>query len=190
MGMLPDPRYFQRVREICDKYGVLMIMDEVLTGMGRTGANFAIDHWGVVPDMIACGKGISSGYTPLGAVIASAEIYQTVAEGSGAFEHGFTYGGNPLSSAVGLAVLRYLREPDLVAAAATNGKYLLDSVRAAVGDHPNVGEVSGLGMLVGIEMVADRLTKEPFPTEWNVSKRVAAKCRSTEHTPRPASAYT
>ncbi|KAB2810683.1 aspartate aminotransferase family protein [Pimelobacter simplex] len=177
MGMVPPDGYFERVREICDKYDVLLIVDEVLTGMGRTGRNFAIEHFGVVPDLITCGKGISSGYSPLGAVIARNEIYDAVANGSGMFEHGFTYGGNPLSCAVGLAVLRHIEKHDLVARAGEVGGYLLSEVQRAIGDHPLVGEVSGLGLLVGVEIVADRATKEPFPYEAGVSKRIARACQ-------------
>lgn len=176
MGMVPDPGYFQRVREICDKYDVLLIVDEVLSGMGRTGRNFAIDHWGVVPDMITCGKGISSGYTPLGAVVIASKIYETVAQGSGVFEHGFTYGGNPLSCAVGLSVLRYMNQHNLVQRADETGSYLKQSIIEAIGDHPNVGDIDGLGMLNGIEMVADRATKQPFERSLNVSKRIAGAC--------------
>lgn len=175
MGMMADPEYFKRVREICDKYDVLLIVDEVLSGMGRSGRNFAIEHWDTVPDMITCGKGMSSGYTPLGAVITTGRIHDVVRDGSGAFEHGFTYGGNPLSCAVGLAVLRYLREHDLVANAADVGAYLKEQVEAAIGDHPMVAEISGAGMLVGIEVVADRDTKEPFDPALGVSKRIAKR---------------
>jgi adenosylmethionine-8-amino-7-oxononanoate aminotransferase len=175
MGMVADPGYFARVREICDKYDVLMIVDEVLSGMGRTGRNFAIEHWDTVPDMIACGKGISSGYSPLGAVITTGAIHEAVLSGSGMFEHGFTYGGNPLSCAVGLAVLRYMREHELVANAAEVGTYLRECVQESIGDHPMVGEVSGLGMLLGIEVVADRETREPFDTGLAVSKRIARR---------------
>lgn len=177
MGMVADPGYFARVREICDKYDVLLIVDEVLSGMGRTGRNFAIEHWDTTPDMIACGKGISSGYSPLGAVITTGAVHEAVRSGSGAFEHGFTYGGNPLSCAVGLAVLRYIREHDLVANAAEVGAYLRESVEQAIGDEPMVGEISGLGMLVGIEVVADRATREPFDTALGVSKRIARRCQ-------------
>ncbi|MGD9959303.1 aspartate aminotransferase family protein [Nocardioides sp.] len=177
MGMVPDPEYFRRVREICDKYDVLLIVDEVLTGMGRTGRNFAIDHWDVIPDMITCGKGMSSGYSPLGAVITTDRIHAAVAEGSGMFEHGFTYGGNPLSCAVGLAVLRYIKKHDLVANAAEVGAYLQASVREALTDSPIVGEVDGRGMLVGVEIVADRATKEPFPFELGINKVIAKKCQ-------------
>jgi len=156
---------------------VLMIVDEVLSGMGRTGRNFAIDHWGVVPDMISCGKGMSSGYSPLGAVVIASKIYETVAQGSGAFEHGFTYNGNPLSCATGLAVLRYMRQHELVQRAGENGAYLMDSVREAIGDHPFVGDIDGMGMLVGIEMVRDRGTKEPFARQLGVTGRIARKCQ-------------
>lgn len=175
MGMVADPDYFARVREICDKYDVLMIVDEVLTGMGRTGRNFAIEHWDTTPDLIACGKGISSGYTPLGAVITTAAIHDAVRDGSGAFEHGFTYGGNPVSCAVGLAVLRHIREHDLVANAAEVGGYLRESVEQAIGEEAMVGEISGMGMLLGIEVVADRATREPFDTALGVSKRIARR---------------
>lgn len=177
MGMVPDDGYFARVREICNRYDVLLIVDEVLSGMGRTGRNFAIDHWDVVPDMITCGKGMSSGYSPLGAVVTTSRIHDAVASGSGMFEHGFTYGGNPLSCAVGLAVLRYIKEHDLVANAASVGGYLLDQISDAIGGHPIVGEVSGLGMLAGIEIVADRATKQPFARELGVGKRIAQKCQ-------------
>ncbi|KRF16855.1 aminotransferase family protein [Nocardioides sp. Soil796] len=177
MGMVADPGYFPRVREICDKYDVLLIVDEVLSGMGRTGRNFAIDHWGTKPDLISCGKGISSGYSPLGAVIATGEIHEAVRSGSGMFEHGFTYGGNPLSCAVGLAVLRHIEKHDLVANAAEVGTYLIESVQQAIGDHPMVGEVSGLGMLCGIEVVADRATKQPFASALGVNKRIARRCQ-------------
>lgn len=177
MGMMADPRYFARVREICDKYDVLLIVDEVLSGMGRTGYNFAIDHWNTLPDMITCGKGMSSGYSPLGAVITTGRIHEAVRAGSGAFEHGFTYGGNPLSCAVGLAVLRYIEKHSLVANAAEVGQYLLDSVQQAIGDHPMVGEVTGLGMIAGIEVVRDRDTKQPFDSGIGVSKRIAQRCK-------------
>lgn len=177
MGMVPDAGYFKRVREICDKYDVIMIVDEVLSGMGRTGRNFAIDHWGVSPDIITCGKGMSSGYSPLGAVVISSKIYDAVLSGSGAFEHGFTYNGNPLSSATGLAVLRYMQEHELVSRAAHTGDYLMRSVREAVGDHPFVGDIDGLGLIVGIEMVQDRQTKAPFAKELGVTGRIARKCQ-------------
>jgi adenosylmethionine-8-amino-7-oxononanoate aminotransferase len=171
-GMVPAPGYFARVREICDRHGVLFIADEVLCGMGRTGRNMAIDHWETVPDMIVCAKGLSSGYTPLGAVIASERIYEAIAAGSGRFEHGYTYGGNPLSCAVGLAVLRVLRSEGLVERAAEIGKVLLARLAEALEDVPAVGSVEGLGLLAGVELVADRATKRPYPRSDNVSGRV------------------
>jgi adenosylmethionine-8-amino-7-oxononanoate aminotransferase len=176
-GMLPTEGYFERIRAICDRYDVLLIVDEVLCGMGRTGRNFAIDHFGVVPDIIACGKGISSGYTPLGAVLVSSEIHAAVHDGSGAFEHGFTYGGNPLSAAVGLAVLQYITKHDLVHRAAQMGQYLIDQLRDALVGNPIVGDVEGLGMLVGIELVADRDTKMPFARSAHAAARFAGLCR-------------
>ncbi|PBC51567.1 aspartate aminotransferase family protein [Rhodococcus sp. ACPA1] len=178
MGTTPPPDYWPRLREVCDKHDILLIADEVMTGMGRTGRNFAVDHWGVVPDMITSGKGIGSGYTPLGAVIARRKIWEAVSEGTGQWEHGFTYGGNPLSCAVGLAVLRCLQDQDLVQQAATNGDYLKKNMVDQLGEHPLVGEIDGLGMHLGIELVADRTTKRPFAKEVAISKRVAAACRS------------
>ncbi|SDS20540.1 Adenosylmethionine-8-amino-7-oxononanoate aminotransferase [Brevibacterium siliguriense] len=175
MGMVADPKYFSRVREICDKYDVLLIVDEVLSGMGRTGANFAIEHWNTRPDIITCGKGISSGYTPLGAVITTNEIHDAVRIGSGAFEHGFTYGGNPLSCAVGSAVLTYIQDNKLVENAATVGSYLQERVAQEIGGLDIVGEVSGKGMLCGIEIVADRETKEPFSPEIAIATRIARR---------------
>lgn len=177
MGMIADQGYFARVREICDKYDVLLIVDEVLSGMGRTGKNFAIEHWDTIPDIITCGKGISSGYTPLGAVITTDEIYETVRDGTGAFEHGFTYGGNPLSCAVGSAVLTYLRENSLVENAASVGGYLQEQVKHEVEELDIVGEISGLGMICGIEIVADKVTKEPFDPTLQVANRIAQRCK-------------
>jgi adenosylmethionine-8-amino-7-oxononanoate aminotransferase len=175
-GMVPTREYYAAIADICRRYDVLFIVDEVLCGMGRSGRNFAIDHWAVLPDMIVCGKGLSSGYTPLGAVIVREQIYQAVKEGSGQFEHGFTYGGNPLSCAIGLAVLRYLKEHQLVDRAATMGDYLLSTLRAELGRLPTVGDIDGKALLVGVELVQDRETRRPFPREFGFSRRVAQTC--------------
>lgn len=177
LARIPPEGYFKRVREICDKYDVLFIADEVLCGIGRTGKNFAIDHWNVTPDMIIFGKGVSSGYTPLGGVITTDGIYDAVSEGSGLFDHGYTYSGNPLSCAVGLAVLNYLNEHQLVERSAQTGQYLLNSLRLALAESPIVGEISGLGMLTGIELVSDRSTRTPFAAAKRIGARIGKATR-------------
>jgi adenosylmethionine-8-amino-7-oxononanoate aminotransferase len=174
LGAVPAvPGYFQRIREICDIHGVLLIADEVMTGFGRTGQKFGIDHWGVTPDLISCAKGISGGYSPLGAVIARAGIVSEVRGRSGAFMIGGTASGNPLSCAISTAVLTYILEHDLIANAQSTGAHFLDQLQTIKDRHSIVGDVRGLGLLVGLEFVADRETKAPFPTDSQVAKRVA-----------------
>ncbi|HET7748467.1 MAG TPA: aspartate aminotransferase family protein [Terriglobales bacterium] len=171
---VPPQGYLQEVAAICRRHGVLLIADEVMTGMGRTGRNFAVEHWGVAPDIIVTAKGMSSGYAPLGAVIASERAVDAIASGSGSFTHGFTYNAHPVSVAAGRAVLRHIRERKLVRAASQQGtagaalKSALDSLH----DLPTVGDVRGIGLLWGIEFVADTKTKQPFPMELNVAGRV------------------
>jgi adenosylmethionine-8-amino-7-oxononanoate aminotransferase len=174
MGSAPaPPGYFQRIREICDRYEVLLIADEVMTGFGRTGRRFGIEHWDVVPDLMAVAKGISAGYMPLGAAICSARIYQAFKPpaGSGQFVNLFTYGANPLSCAVGEVVLRLTEEQDLASRAARVGAYLRERLRP-LEDSPIVGDVRGLGLMLGLEFVQDKTTKEPFPAAARVAARV------------------
>lgn len=168
------PGYFQEIREVCDRHGVIFIADEVMTGFGRTGRNFALDHWGVVPDLLACAKGISGGYAPLGAVLAKPEFVGEVRRRGKSFVIGHTASGNPLSCAAGAAVLRYVRDHDLVRNAAEVGAYFLERLRELAARHPMIGDVRGLGLLLGIELVRDRATKEPFPPAWQVAKRIGA----------------
>jgi adenosylmethionine-8-amino-7-oxononanoate aminotransferase len=167
------PEYFPMIREICDRYDVLFIADEVMTGIGRTGENFAVNHWQVVPDIITTGKGVGGGYAPLGAMVVREPVYQTIAEGSGAFIHGFTYGGHPPSVAAGAAVLKYVEEHCLVAQAAERGRYLeqhLEPLRAS----RIVGDVRGKGLMWGIEFVRDKDSKEPFDRALRVAERIGA----------------
>lgn len=164
--------YFQVIREICDRYGVLFIADEVMTGFGRTGRNFAIQHWRVTPDLIACAKGIAGGYAPLGAVIARSEIVSEVRKTRGSFVIGHTAAGNPLSCATGAAVLQYVIDHDLVANAAAVGGYALERLCELATRHAMIGDVRGLGLLLGVEFVQDRATKQPFPAGWQVAKRI------------------
>jgi len=167
-GVHPPDKYWERIRTICDKYGVLMIVDEVMSGMGRTGKWWGIDHSSVEPDLICSSKGLGAGYTPLGAVVIHDKIYRTVKESSSGFNHGFTYEGNPISSAVGLKVIEIMRREGLVGRVRVMGKKLLEKLKEAFEDHPNVGEIRGRGLLIGIEFVRDGETKEPFGRESNL----------------------
>ena len=168
--------YFRRAREICSKYGVLLIADEVMTGVGRTGRNFGIDHHKVVPDLIVTGKGLSAGYTPLGAVIARGFVADALRDGRGYFEHGFTYSANPLSAAIGTAVLDYIAEHRLIARAARVGRDLGTRLRALARRHPIIGHVRGAGMMWGLELVRDRRTRDPFPPSLKAARRLYEAC--------------
>ena len=141
---------------------------EVVTGFGRTGRNFGIDHWDVVPDIMATGKGLSSGYTPIAATIAHEKVYDAIYQKSPAFVHGHTYGGNPLSCATALAVQNYIEEYNLVEQCARMGKLMLEKLKPLEGV-PIVGEVRGKGLLIGIEFVADKATRAPFDVSQGVT---------------------
>ena len=168
----PPDEYFPRIREICDRYGVLLVVDEVLTGFGRTGRAFGVDHWDVVPDLIVCGKGISSGYAPLGATLVSEEIAGALNAGSGLLVHGHTYGGNPLACAAGLAVQEYMRHHELVGRSAELGTYLLERA-ARLLERPSVGDVrGGKGLFLGVEFVADKDQRRPYPRELKLAETV------------------
>lgn len=176
-AVVPPPGYLQSIAEICRRHGVLLIADEVMTGMGRTGRNFAVEHWKVEPDILVAAKGLSSGYAPLGAVIASKKVVDAIANGSGAFLHGFTYNAHPISLAAGRAVLNYLRTKKLVEAAdsnredttATKFKLALETLRK----EPFVGDVRGIGLLWAVEFVADKASKRQFPPDIGFSSKVA-----------------
>jgi adenosylmethionine-8-amino-7-oxononanoate aminotransferase len=172
--LVPRDGYFQKIREICDRYDVLLISDEVMTGMGRTGKNFGIDHWNVTPDMIAVGKGLSSGYTPIYTVIVKEEIYQTIKEGSGSFVHGHTYGQNPLSCAVASAVMDYIQKHDLVTRSARMGEVFIQALQSLT-RFDFVGDIRGKGLFAGIEFVKDRKTKEPFDPRLKLNGLIASR---------------
>lgn len=174
-AIVPPQEYFGIVRQTCDRHDMLFIADEVITGFGRTGKNFGVDHWAVVPDLITTGKGITGGYAPLAAVIVSNRVYRTIAEGSGKFIHGHTYAAHPVMCAAGLSVLNYIERHGLVDRAARMGKYLRDRVEMLT-ETPIVGDVRGLGLQIGIELVADRDTRTPFPSALRVAARVAERC--------------
>jgi adenosylmethionine-8-amino-7-oxononanoate aminotransferase len=171
-AVVPVPEYYPAIRTICDEFGVLFIADEVMSGIGRTGRKWGIDHWSVVPDIITTAKGIAGGYAPLGATILAEKVWRTIADGTQKPMHSCTYGGNPLSCAAGVAVLKYIEENNLVARAGEMGDRLLRNLRATLGDLPWVGDIRGKGLFVGIEIVADKKNKKPFPPEWNVTHRI------------------
>ncbi|GAA4710754.1 aspartate aminotransferase family protein [Brevibacillus fulvus] len=171
-AVVPPDGYFQRIREICDQYDILLIADEVMTGLGRTGKKFAVEHWGIHPDLIALGKGMGAGYTPIAAVLASDDIVGTIAAGSGVIMGGHTYSANPQSTATALAVLQYMEQHDLVSQAAANGRYLLERLQQLAAKYPLIGEARGLGLLTGLEFVKNRPTKEPFALSLGIGQRV------------------
>ncbi|MGJ8573228.1 MAG: aspartate aminotransferase family protein [Hoeflea sp.] len=171
----PAPGYFKRIREICDRYGVLLILDEVMCGMGRTGTLFASEQDDVRPDIIAIAKGLGGGYQPLGAMLCSGEIYRAIENGSGFFQHGHTYMGHPAACAAGLAVVNAILDRKLLPKVEEMGQLLRARLQERFGQHPNVGDIRGRGLFVGVELVQDRETKEPFAP----SERIAAKIKST-----------
>jgi len=176
-AVAPPPGYLRSVAEICRRHGVLLIADEVMTGMGRTGRNFAVEHWDIAPDILVTAKGLSSGYAPLGAVLVSKRVADAISDGSGAFLHGFTYNSHPISLAAGRAVLKLLQERKLVQAA-DSGRLgstaaTLRSALEGLRDAKGVGDVRGIGLLWGVEFVADKITKQPFIPKLNFAGRVA-----------------
>ncbi len=173
-AVVPPPEYWPRIREICDRYGVLLILDEVMCGMGRTGVWFAVGHFGVQPDAITLGKGISGGVVPLSALAARGEDVEQVIEVLGDFNHGGTFSHQPVAAAAGVATLDVLEQGDLVARAAQMGETLGLGLRAAFDAHPNVGDVRGVGLMWAIELVADRDSREPFPPGKKVAPKIAA----------------
>jgi adenosylmethionine-8-amino-7-oxononanoate aminotransferase len=171
----PTPGYFKRVREICDRHGILLILDEVMCGMGRCGTLHACEHEGVAPDLLAIAKGLGGGYQPVGALLASSAIVDTLRKGSGAFMHSHTYIGHPVAAAAALAVQKIIRRENLVRKVSDDGKYLMNKLRSALGQHPKVGDIRGRGLLIGIELVEDRASKRPFPPALKLHAKVKAE---------------
>ena len=168
----PAPGYFRRIREICDRYGVLLILDEVMCGMGRTGTLYACEQDGVAPDLVAIAKGLGGGYQPIGAVLLSDRIFEAFAKGSGFFQHGHTYMGHPMAAAAALAVQEVIRRDDLLANVRAMGERLDERLRQRFGNHHHVGDIRGRGLFRGVELVADRATKEPFDPKLKLNGRV------------------
>lgn len=176
-GAVPAvPGYFKRVREICDQYGVLLILDEVMCGMGRTGTLFASEQEGIAPDICVIAKGLGAGYQPIGAMLCTDTIYQAIVNGTGYFQHGHTYIGHPTACAAALAVLNRLIDDGLVEQCQQRGSLLQSMLESRFANHPHVGDIRGRGLFRGIELVADRSTKEPFAPEQGIHKKVKKAC--------------
>jgi adenosylmethionine-8-amino-7-oxononanoate aminotransferase len=173
---VPPDDYWPKIAEVCRSHGVLLIADEVMTGFGRTGRWFGLDHWGVRADILVAAKGATSGYWPFGFAAASGPIHDTVMS-RGSFVHGFTYSHAPAGAAVAREVLRILGEEDLVAASRTKGERLKALLTDRLAEHPNVGEIRGRGLMVGLELVATRETREPFPRSMRVTEAVVRMAR-------------
>jgi len=173
LGAVPAPAgYFEAIREICDRYDVLFIADEVITGFGRTGRMWGIDHYGVEPDLIAMAKGMSGGYAPLGGVLAKEAVVYELERGRSNFVAGHTYVGHPVTAAAGVAAITYLLAHELVENARIQGERLRSGLEALKERHPLVGDVRCIGLMAGFELVADRATKRPFSAEQRVAMRV------------------
>jgi len=173
---VPPDDYWPAIAQVCRRHGVLLVADEVMTGFGRTGRWFGLDHWGVRADVLVAAKGATSGYWPFGFAAASDEIHRTIIEGGG-FVHGFTYSHDPVGAAVAGAVLRILESESLVEASATKGARLRSLLEGRLGDDPHVGDIRGRGLMVGLELVADRSTRAPFPRTARVTEAVVRAAR-------------
>jgi len=163
--------YTARIAEICRRHGILLIADEVMTGMGRTGRPFASEHWGLEPDIILTGKGIASGYAPLGAVLVGPRLVDAFEKGTATFMHGFTYQAHPVATAAGNAVFDYLEAHKLFERVTPAGNQLYKAL-TVLENHPHVGQVRGLGLLQGVEFVKDKSTREPFPKEAGIAEKI------------------
>jgi adenosylmethionine-8-amino-7-oxononanoate aminotransferase len=176
-AVVPPDDYWPAIAEVCRRHGILLMADEVMTGFGRTGRWFGLDHWGVRADVMAAAKGVAGGYFPLGLAVASGNVYETITTGGG-FVHGFTYSHSPVGAAVAGEVLRILETENLVEASATKGELLRTLLTERLGHHPNVGEIRGRGLLVGLELVADQATRRPFPRTARLIESVMAHSRA------------
>ena len=170
--IVPQDDYFPRIREICDRYDVLLVADEVITGFGRTGTMFGLEHWNVEPDMIQFAKAITSGYFPRGGIGISDEIAEVMDEAGGAWMHAYTYSAHPVGCAVGCAMLDLVQREDFPGQAAVKGERMIKGLEAALGGHPHVGEVRGLGLMAAVEIVADKATREEFDPGEKVGARI------------------
>ena len=170
--IVPPDGYFPRIREICDLYNVLLVADEVITGFGRTGKLFALDHWNVEPDIVQFAKAITSGYFPLGGIGVNNEIAETLFENQDAWMHAFTYSGHPVGCAIAMRNLDLIETENFLQQATDKGNFLANSLRARLSDHAHVGEVRGLGLMCAIEFVQDKTTKQEFPAEATIGPKI------------------
>jgi len=172
LGAVPAVEgYFKRIREICNQYGVLLILDEVMCGMGRTGSLYACDQEGVAPDIMTIAKGLGAGYQPVGAMLCSARIYQAIEQGSGFFQHGHTYIGHPVACAAAHAVVKKIMDRRMLDRVLTQGVRLHKALLDKFGDHPHIGDIRGRGLFFGLELVRDRDTKAAFPPQLGLHKK-------------------
>lgn len=175
LGAVPAVEgYFARIREICDQYGVLLILDEVMCGMGRTGTLFASEQEGITPDIVTIAKGLGAGYQPIGAMLCSAKIYQAIEKGSGFFQHGHTYLGHPVASAASYAVVREILQKNLLVKVQQQGLKLEACLNDVFGQNPYIGDIRGRGLFRGLEIVSNRDTKQPFDASLNLAKKIKA----------------
>jgi adenosylmethionine-8-amino-7-oxononanoate aminotransferase len=170
--LVPVPGYFKAIREVCDRHGVLLILDEVMAGMGRTGTLYASEQEGIVPDLVTIAKGLGGGYQPIGAVLAQSRIVDAMSSGSGFFQHGHTYLGHPIACAAALAVQRVIERDDLLAAVRDKGRRFEARLRNRLDAHPHVGDIRGRGLFWAVELVADRASKAPFDPERKLHARI------------------
>jgi adenosylmethionine-8-amino-7-oxononanoate aminotransferase len=166
------PGYFKRIREICDRYGIHLILDEVMCGTGRTGSMMAYEQEGITPDIVTMAKGLAAGYQPIGALLCRAEIIETIRANSGFFQHGHTFMGHATAVAAALAAQKAIRGDNLLQSVVTRGKAIRKALRSALADHEHVGDIRGRGMFIGVEFVADRNSKEPFDSAIKIHKLV------------------
>nr|WP_213019724.1 aspartate aminotransferase family protein [Bacillus pumilus] len=187
-ALVPPDGYFEAMKRVCEENEILMIADEVMTGFGRTGKMFAMEHWGVVPDIMVLGKGMSAGYSPIAAAVSADHVIAPILSGSGSVMAGHTYSGNPLSAAVSLAVIRYMKKHQLPERADLSGRYLMNALKEVQTNHFIIGDVRGKGLLIGIEFVADRLSKTPFPAHAQMTHLVVETAKQNGLLVYPASA--
>ena len=173
LGAVPAVEgYFKRIREICDKYGVLLILDEVMSGMGRTGSLYACEQEGISPDLICVAKGLGAGYQAIGATLVSDRVHQAFRDGPGFFQHGHTYLGHPTACAAALAVQKAIKSRDLIDAVKAHGEFLNNALMERFGNHHHIGDIRGRGLFRGLELVRDRATKEPFDPALKIHARI------------------
>lgn len=176
LGAVPaTPGYWAGVRALCDRYGILLIADEVMCGMGRTGTLHAVEQEGVVPDLMTIAKGLGGGYQPIGAVLAARRVMSPLIAGSGLFQHGHTYLGHPVAAAAALAVQQVIERDDLLAAVRARSAYLRQSLDSQLGQHPHVGDIRGRGLFISVELVKDRASKTPFDPALKLHARIKAQ---------------